>query len=95
MGESSEIALTYAKIFLRELCPQNDFLDTARRLKVWKTLETEAFIHMNMPEGATPKDRHAIPDQFTRGDHAHHVLQGRFDAGRAIGGGDNDLSSDP
>ena len=30
MGESSEIALTYAKIFLRELCPQNDFLDTAR-----------------------------------------------------------------
>ncbi|CAK9055988.1 unnamed protein product [Durusdinium trenchii] len=43
MGESSEIALTYAKIFLRELSPQNDFLDTA-------------FIHMNMPEGATPKD---------------------------------------
>lgn len=28
MGESSEIALTYAKIFLRELSPQNDFLDT-------------------------------------------------------------------
>ncbi|CAK9113993.1 Lon protease homolog [Durusdinium trenchii] len=44
MGESSEIALTYAKIFLRELSPQNDFLDTA-------------FIHMNMPEGATPKER--------------------------------------
>ena len=29
MGESSEIALTYAKIFLRELSPKNDFLDTA------------------------------------------------------------------
>lgn len=43
MGESSEIALTYAKIFLRELSPKNDFLDTA-------------YIHMNMPEGATPKD---------------------------------------
>eukprot|EP00435_Cladocopium_sp_Y103_P009207 s2963_g2.t1 len=38
MGESSEIALTYAKIFLRELSPKNDFLDTA-------------YIHMNMPEG--------------------------------------------
>lgn len=31
MGESSEIALTYAKIFLRELSPKNDFLDTAAR----------------------------------------------------------------
>eukprot|EP00931_Biecheleriopsis_adriatica_P042948 TRINITY_DN2450_c0_g2_i1.p1 TRINITY_DN2450_c0_g2~~TRINITY_DN2450_c0_g2_i1.p1 ORF type:complete len:994 (-),score=206.88 TRINITY_DN2450_c0_g2_i1:37-3018(-) len=43
MGESSEIALTYSRVFLRELEPQNDFLDSAS-------------IHMNMPEGATPKD---------------------------------------
>ena len=33
MGESSEIALTYAKIFLRELSPKNDFLDTAPWIK--------------------------------------------------------------
>mmetsp|Transcript_36390 Transcript_36390/g.93826 ORF Transcript_36390/g.93826 Transcript_36390/m.93826 type:complete len:1019 (-) Transcript_36390:306-3362(-) len=43
MGESSEIALTYARMFLREVEPPNDFLD-------------EASMHMNMPEGATPKD---------------------------------------
>ncbi|OLQ06778.1 Lon protease-like, mitochondrial [Symbiodinium microadriaticum] len=43
MGESSEIALTYARIFLRELEPKNEFLD-------------HAHIHMNMPEGAIPKD---------------------------------------
>jgi len=43
MGESSDIALTYARIFLRELEPSNGFLD-------------EASMHMNMPEGATPKD---------------------------------------
>mmetsp|Transcript_3856 Transcript_3856/g.9187 ORF Transcript_3856/g.9187 Transcript_3856/m.9187 type:complete len:811 (-) Transcript_3856:36-2468(-) len=43
MGESSEIALTYAKIFLRELEPKNEFLDMA-------------YIHMNMPEGAISKD---------------------------------------
>jgi len=43
MGESSEIALTYARIFLRELEPKNEFLDHAQ-------------IHMNMPEGAIPKD---------------------------------------
>jgi len=43
MGESSDIALTYARIFLRELEPPNDFLDSAA-------------VHMNMPEGATPKD---------------------------------------
>ena len=38
MGESSEIALTYAKIFLRELSPQNDFLDTVGgpRGPAWK-----------------------------------------------------------
>lgn len=44
MGESSDIALTYARIFLRELSPSNGFLD-------------EASMHMNLPEGATPKDR--------------------------------------
>lgn len=43
MGESSEIALTYARIFLREVDSPNNFLD-------------EASVHMNMPEGATPKD---------------------------------------
>jgi len=43
MGESSDIALTYARIFLRELSPSNGFLD-------------EASMHMNLPEGATPKD---------------------------------------
>lgn len=43
MGESSEIAMTYARLFLREIEPPNDFLDTAH-------------VHMNMPEGAIPKD---------------------------------------
>jgi ATP-dependent Lon protease len=43
MGESSEIAYTYARLFLREIEPPNDFLDTAS-------------VHMNLPEGATPKD---------------------------------------
>merc|ERR1719359_2553512 len=43
MGESSEIALTYARMFVRELAPSNLFLD-------------EAAMHVNVPEGATPKD---------------------------------------
>merc|ERR1719401_1044545 len=43
MNESSEIALTYARMFLREVEPPNVFLE-------------EAAMHMNMPEGATPKD---------------------------------------
>jgi len=43
MSESSEIALTYARCFIREVEPPNRFLD-------------EASMHMNMPEGATPKD---------------------------------------
>jgi len=43
MGESSDIALTYARMFLREIEPPNHFLD-------------EANMHMNMPEGAVPKD---------------------------------------
>lgn len=43
MNESSEIALTYARMFLREVEPPNNFLD-------------EASMHMNLPEGATPKD---------------------------------------
>lgn len=43
MGESSEIAMTYARLFLREIDSPNDFLDTAH-------------VHMNMPEGAIPKD---------------------------------------
>lgn len=43
MNESSEIALTYARSFLREVEPPNSFLD-------------EAVMHVNLPEGATPKD---------------------------------------
>merc|ERR1719437_167579 len=43
MSESSEIALTYARMFLREVDSPNTFLE-------------EATMHMNMPEGATPKD---------------------------------------
>jgi ATP-dependent Lon protease len=43
MNESSEIALTYARMFMREVKPQNGFLE-------------EAAMHMNMPEGAAPKD---------------------------------------
>merc|ERR1712151_127445 len=43
MGESSDIALSYARLFLREVDLDNTYLD-------------EANMHMNMPEGATPKD---------------------------------------
>merc|ERR1712178_598073 len=43
MNESSEISLTYARLFVRELNPRNSFLD-------------EAHLHLNVPEGATPKD---------------------------------------
>lgn len=43
MSESSEIALTHSRLFVRELDPNNIFLD-------------EAHIHLNVPEGATPKD---------------------------------------
>merc|ERR1712176_981434 len=41
MNESSEISLTYARLFVRELNPRNSFLDDA---------------HIHVPEGATPKD---------------------------------------
>jgi len=43
MGESSEIAATYARLFIREVDAPNNYLD-------------QALMHMNMPEGATPKD---------------------------------------
>jgi Lon-like ATP-dependent protease len=43
MNESSDIALTYARQFLQEVDEENCFLD-------------EAIMHMNCPEGATPKD---------------------------------------
>jgi len=43
MNESSEISLTYARLFVRELQPGNAFLDDAR-------------VHLNVPEGAVPKD---------------------------------------
>eukprot|EP00930_Biecheleria_cincta_P041486 TRINITY_DN28440_c0_g1_i1.p1 TRINITY_DN28440_c0_g1~~TRINITY_DN28440_c0_g1_i1.p1 ORF type:complete len:970 (-),score=190.00 TRINITY_DN28440_c0_g1_i1:80-2989(-) len=43
MSESSSISLTYARLFLRELNPSASFLDRAH-------------IHVNVPEGATPKD---------------------------------------
>lgn len=43
MNESSSISLTYARLFLRELSPSASFLD-------------KAHIHLNVPEGATPKD---------------------------------------
>ncbi|CAL1170683.1 unnamed protein product [Cladocopium goreaui] len=43
MNESSSISLTYARMFIRELDPQKSFLDKAQ-------------IHLNVPEGATPKD---------------------------------------
>jgi len=43
MGESSEIALSYARMFVREVAPTNVFLE-------------EAAMHVNVPEGATPKD---------------------------------------
>jgi len=43
MNESSAISLTYARLFIRELSPRNAFLD-------------DAHLHLNVPEGATPKD---------------------------------------
>eukprot|EP00435_Cladocopium_sp_Y103_P009588 s1556_g2.t1 len=43
MSESSSISLTYARLFMRELDPENTFLDAAN-------------IHLHVPEGATPKD---------------------------------------
>lgn len=43
MGESSDIALSYARMFLREVDEPNLFLD-------------EASMHMNFPEGAISKD---------------------------------------
>jgi len=43
MNESSEISLTYARLFVRELDPKSSYLE-------------EAHIHLNVPEGATPKD---------------------------------------
>jgi len=43
MMESSDISLTYAQMFLREVDAPNTFLE-------------EATMHMNLPEGATPKD---------------------------------------
>lgn len=43
MNESSAVSLTYARLFLRELDPSNSYLDDAR-------------IHLNVPEGAVPKD---------------------------------------
>ncbi|KAF0852637.1 mitochondrial Lon protease [Andalucia godoyi] len=43
MKESSTIAYTYAKRFLRDADPQNEFLQRTS-------------IHMHIPEGATPKD---------------------------------------
>lgn len=43
MNESSSVSLTYARLFLRELDPSNHYLDDAR-------------MHLNVPEGAVPKD---------------------------------------
>merc|ERR1719238_397068 len=43
MSESSEIALMYARMFVQEVEPTNEFLE-------------EAAMHVNVPEGATPKD---------------------------------------
>ncbi|GIX60666.1 Lon protease family protein [Babesia caballi] len=43
MTESSQIALTFCKTFVRKHQPRNLFLD-------------EAHIHIHVPEGATPKD---------------------------------------
>ncbi|KAK1932858.1 ATP-dependent protease La family protein [Babesia divergens] len=43
MTESSQIALTFCKTFIRKHQPKNLFLD-------------EAHIHVHVPEGATPKD---------------------------------------
>jgi len=43
MAESSAVSLSYARLFVRELDPGNAYLDEAR-------------IHLNVPEGAVPKD---------------------------------------
>mmetsp|Transcript_69308 Transcript_69308/g.166170 ORF Transcript_69308/g.166170 Transcript_69308/m.166170 type:complete len:993 (+) Transcript_69308:77-3055(+) len=43
MNESSEISLTYARLFAREIAPSNTFL-------------SDAHIHLNVPQGAVPKD---------------------------------------
>ncbi|PFH33951.1 Lon protease family protein [Besnoitia besnoiti] len=43
MSESSEIALTFCRMFVRLVEPNNSFLETA-------------YIHLHVPEGATPKD---------------------------------------
>lgn len=43
MSESSSISLTYARLFVKELDKSNAYLDDAR-------------IHLNVPEGAVPKD---------------------------------------
>lgn len=43
MSESSAISLTYARLFVQELDKSNSYLD-------------EAHVHLNVPEGATPKD---------------------------------------
>jgi Lon-like ATP-dependent protease len=43
MRESSEVSLTYARLFVQELSSENAYLDRAR-------------IHLHVPEGATPKD---------------------------------------
>jgi len=43
MNESSSISRTYACLFVRELDRSNSFLD-------------EASVHLNVPEGAVPKD---------------------------------------
>mmetsp|Transcript_149751 Transcript_149751/g.462387 ORF Transcript_149751/g.462387 Transcript_149751/m.462387 type:complete len:221 (+) Transcript_149751:1057-1719(+) len=43
MSESSAVSLTYARLFMRELDRSNAFLDDAK-------------IHLNVPEGAVPKD---------------------------------------
>jgi Lon-like ATP-dependent protease len=43
MTESSDISLTYARLFVRELSSKSSFLE-------------DAHIHLNVPEGATPKD---------------------------------------
>merc|ERR1719253_1499482 len=43
MNESTDISLTYARLFVRELDPASSFLE-------------EAQIHLHVPEGATQKD---------------------------------------
>lgn len=43
MNESTEISLTYSRLFVRELDENNSYVD-------------DAHIHLNVPEGAVPKD---------------------------------------